>query len=266
MVDLLDPWKRFLARPNSDRLKALVVASLVALFCGLAVSAAAVTLRPLIQFNVEAERQAAMIGMLAGLPGMGEILAEAGTGAIDVMLVDLRTGLPAADVDPLAYDPVAAAADPELTTALSRADDLAGIGRRENLAPVYLLRRDGQLFLLVLPVRATGYQSTIRAYLALEGDLNTVAALTVYEQGETPGLGGRIADPAWQAGWTGKQVAQDGEIVIEVVRGDASGPFEVAGVSGASITGYAMTDMIRFWLGPLGYGPFLERLRQGEIR
>lgn len=266
MVDLVDPWKRFLARPNSDRLKTMVVAALVALSCGLAVSAAAVTLRPLIQLNVEAERQAAMIGMLAGLPGMGEILAEAGTGAIDVMLVDLRTGLPAADIDPLAYDPVAAAADPELTTALSRADDLAGIGRRENLAPVYLLRRDGQLLLLVLPVRATGYQSTIRAYLALEGDLNTVAALTVYDQGETPGLGGRIADPAWQAGWTGKQVALDGEIVIEVVRGDASGPFEVAGVSGASVTGYAMTDMIRFWLGPLGYGPFLERLRQGEIR
>jgi Na+-transporting NADH:ubiquinone oxidoreductase subunit C len=50
-----------------------------------------------------------------------------------------------------------------------------------------------------------------------------------------------------------------------VVRGESSGRNEVAGVSGASVTGYAVTDMIQFWLGPAGYGPFLDRLRaRGE--
>lgn len=48
-----------------------------------------------------------------------------------------------------------------------------------------------------------------------------------------------------------------------MVRGESSGPYEVAGVSGASVTGYAMTDMIQFWLGPSGYGRYLERLRSG---
>lgn len=257
-------WQAFLARPNTDRVKTLGMAFLVALVCGLSISVASVLLRPFIAANVEAERQSLMAAMLADVPGISEILAEVGEGAVEIMLVDLRTGQLATDIEASSYDPIAAANDPEASTALARAEDFAGLGRRENVAPVYLVRRDGAIVLLVLPVRGTGYQSTIKAYLALEGDLNTVAALTVYEQGETPGLGGRIVEPEWQAGWTGKQVASEGEVVIEVVRGDSTGPNQVAGISGASVTGYAMTDMIQFWLGPAGYGPFLDRLRAGE--
>lgn len=263
MASPLALWKRFLARPNTDPVKTLGIAFLVALACGLAVSTASVTLRPLITANIDAERQARMAAMLAELPGIGDILTEAGQGAVEVALVDLRTGEVATDMDPATYDPLAVAADPEQSTVLSRAEDFAGLGRRENIAAVYLVHRDGRIVLVVLPVRGTGYQSTIKAYLALEGDFNTVAALTVYEQGETPGLGARIAEPEWQAQWAGKEVARDGEVVIEVVRGEASGPHEVAGVSGASVTGYAVTDMIQFWLGPSGYGAFLDRLRSG---
>jgi Na+-transporting NADH:ubiquinone oxidoreductase subunit C len=264
MADPLALWKGFLARPNADLTKTLGIAFLVALVCGLAVSTAAVSLRPFIAANIEAARQSLMAAMLADVPGIDAILAEAGEGAVEVMLVDLRTGQLATDIDVASYDPLVAAADPEASTALSRAEDFAGLGRRENVAPVYAVRRDGTIALLVLPVRGAGYQSTIKAYLALEGDFNTVAALAVYEQGETPGLGGRIVEPEWQAGWAGKQVASDGEVIIEVVRGDSTGPYEVAGISGASVTGYAMTDMIQFWLGPSGYGLFLDRLRSGK--
>jgi len=264
MVDPLALWARFLARPNTDRTKTLGIAFLVALVCGLAVSTVAVTLRPFVLANIDADRQARLSAMLTELPGIGDILAEAGAGALEIVLVDLRSGQPATDIDAATYDALAAASDPEQSTALSRAEDLAGLGRRENVAPVYAVRREGRLVLLVLPVRGTGYQSTIKAYLALEGDLNTVAALTVYEQGETPGLGGRIAEAGWQSQWAGKQVARDGEVVIEVVRGDAAGPTEVAGISGASVTGYAVTDMIQFWLGPMGFGPYLARLRAGD--
>ncbi len=77
----------------------------------------------------------------------------------------------------------------------SRQRPIRGLKRRENHAPVYLLERDGELMLLVLPMRATGYQSTITAMLALQPDLRTVAALTITEQGDTPGLGARIEEP-----------------------------------------------------------------------
>jgi Na+-transporting NADH:ubiquinone oxidoreductase subunit C len=57
--------------------------------------------------------------------------------------------------------------------------------------PVHLLERDDDLLLIVLPVQGRGYQSAIQAMLALEPDLNSIAALTITEQGETPGI---IAD------------------------------------------------------------------------
>lgn len=259
-----NPLKRLLARPNTDRAKTLAVALLVALGCGLSVSVAAVALRPKIQENIAAARSAQMDAMLAGLPGIGDIIAEAGGGALETLIVDLDSGLVAGDISPDGFDQNAMASDEATSTQLKRAQDLAGIGRRENFAQVYVVRRDGAPVLVVLPVRGGGYQSTIRAYLALEGDLNTVAAFTVYEQGETPGLGARIAEPGWQAQWAGKQVADDGDVVIEVVTGAARGPHEVDGISGASVTGFAVTDMIHFWLGPQGYGPFLEKLRAGE--
>lgn len=259
-------WRNFLARPNDDRVKTLGVALLVALACGLTVSVAAVTLRPVQQANIESQRQARMTSMLAALPGIGEILADAGADAVETHIIDLDTGAVDAETDPATFDQNAAAADLAASTELSRREDLAGIGRRENRALVHFVRRDGELALVVLPVRGSGYQSTIRAYLALEGDLDTVAALAVYEQGETPGLGARIADAPWQAQWSGKRVFDEtGEPVIEVVGAGASGPYQVDGISGATVTGQAVSDMIQFWMGPRGYGPFLERLRDGEI-
>ena len=50
-----------------------------------------------------------------------------------------------------------------------------------------------------------------------------------------------------------------------VVRGNASGPNEVDGISGASVTSYAISDMLEFWMGEHGFGPFLDRLKKGEI-
>jgi Na+-transporting NADH:ubiquinone oxidoreductase subunit C len=102
--------------------------------------------------------------------------------------------------------------------------------------------------------------------LALEADLTTVAALTILEQGETAGLGARIEEPEWQAQWQGKQVAnEEGETVIAVVRGKAANAYEVDGISGASRTGNGVTNMLRYWLGDHGFGPFLERLKQEGI-
>ena len=156
----------------------------------------------------------------------------------------------------------AATADPELSVGIPADLDLGRLRRRALYAPIYLLEKDGDLQLIVLPVEGTGYQSAIRAMLALEPDLTTVAALTILEQDETPGLGARIEEPEWQAQWPGKQVVDaDGSIVISVVRGQASGPHEVDGISGATLTSDGVQNMLRYWLGEHGYGPFLDRLK-----
>ena len=253
MSDPLTIWRGFLARPNDDRVKIFGVAVLVALFSAVLVSTASVSLKPLQEAHLEAERAARMARMLDTLPDMRALMEAAGVDALETRLVDLETGEFAA---------AAAPADPDQSVEIPPDDDLAGLGQRARQAPVHLLERDGELMLVVLPVSGAGYQSTIRAMLALEPDLTTIAALAITEQGETPGLGARIEDPAWQDLWAGKQVADaSGRIVISVVRGQAAQPYEVDGISGATITGNGVANMLRYWLGQHGYGPFLARLR-----
>jgi len=237
-------WRRFLALPNDSRAKTVGVAFLVALVCSLVVSAIAVNLKPLQEANRLAYSLTRMSGML-------EIL---GKGFPDPRLVDLATG---------AY----AGRDLGTSTELPANRDVARLGKREDVATVFELRDDGELKLVVLPVRGSGYQSMLKGYLALKADLNTVAALTFYEQDETPGMGTRIEEDAWQALWSGKQVADaEGIIRIEVIKGAGAGVHEVEGISGATRTGAGVTNLLRFWLGPDGYGPYLERLRRETRR
>src|SRR5690625_7431066 len=69
-------------------------------------------------------------------------------------------------------------------------------------------------------VRAHGLRSTWWGFLALEADANTVRGLRFYEHGETPGLGGEIDNPRWQARWEGKQVYDDeGNVALRVIKG-----------------------------------------------
>lgn len=256
-----NPLRRFLDRPNDDPAKAIGVAAIVAALCALVLSVSAVLLRPLQEENRLAARAGQMAAMLEAVPGIAELLEN---GGIETHVVDLATGR-ISDTDPASFDQAAAAQDPERSTALTPAQDLAAISRRENESLVWMVREGDDLRLVVLPVRGAGYQSMIHAYLALEGDLNTVAAYSVYQQGETPGLGARVAEPAFQQGWTGKQVAEDGFVMIDTTSG-ASGPYEVEMISGASVTSYAAVDMVHFWLGEDGFGPFLDNLREGTWR
>lgn len=266
MFNPLVIWREFLARSNDDRIKVFGIAILVALVCSVVVSMASIALRPMQEAHLVAEREARMAAMLDTLPGMREIMEEAGVDRLETRLVDLETGVFAVGVDPETYDVQAALNDPEESLAIPPEIDVAGLRRRALYAPVHLLESNGELLLIVLPVSATGYQSTVRAMLALEADLRTVAALTIIEQAETAGIGSRVEDPDWLALWPGKQVANDaGEIVISVVRGKGSGPHEVDGISGATRTGSSVGNMLTYWLGDHGFGPFLDNLSRGEL-
>lgn len=256
---MADRFRRFLARPNTDPVKSMGMAATVAATCALIVAVTAVALRPLIDDNRTAARAGQMAAMLAGVPGIAELLER---GGIETFVVDLATGT-LSDTDPADFDQTAAAADPERSTLLPAAVDLAAITRRENESLVWIVREGGQIRLVVLPVRGAGYQSTIYAYLALEGDLNTVAAFTVYEQAETPGLGSRVAEQNYLRGWTGRRIAEDGAILIDTAA-NAAGDFEVEMISGATVTSYGTIDMVHFWMGEQGFGPFLDNLREGR--
>lgn len=266
MRDPVSAWRDFLARPNDDRIKIFGVAVLTAVISSVVVSTTYVSLKPLQDAHLQAELDARMASMIDALPGMRDVMRAQGIDALETRVVDLAAGTVARGVDASNLDVQAATSDPERSVLIPPEMDIAQLKRRSKLAPVHLLERDGKVLLVVLPVSGSGYQSTLRALLALEADLRTIAALVITEQGETPGLGARIEDPSWQALWPGKTVAdEDGKIVVEVVRGNATELHEIDGISGATITGNGVTNMLRYWLGEHGFGPFLSNLRQGGL-
>ena len=260
-------WRGLLALPNTSRLKAIVVVLLVSVTCAVVVSVTAVTLRPLQQANLEAARKARIATMLQSLPGTGGAAGDAGAPTIKTVVVDLARGSIVEGLDPLAYDQRVAAANRSTSVAIPDKADIAGIARRAKLAPVHFVYRNAKLAFVILPVHGAGYQSVLYGYLALEADLATIAALTFYEQAETPGLGDRVREPAWLAKWPGTRIVDaDGNLRVAVVQGNAKRPYEVDGISGATRTGNGVAKLLRFWLGDFGFGPFLKRLAAGEVK
>lgn len=256
-------WRRFLSLPNESRSKTLIMAFLVSAFCAVLVSSATVFLRPIQTANRAAEEQARIEALVAGIPGMADLLEETG-GALSTAVIDLKTGRAASRVTPGTL--AAALTEPANWTALEPGDDIAGLGQRPDYAQVYLLRDGENISLILLPIAGQGYNGRIEAILALRGDLNTVAGMAVTRHSETPGLGGRIEEAAWQASWPGTLLRDvEGEIRFTVSRGAASSVYEVDGITGATRTSNAVTRMVRFWLGPRGYGPLIAAIERGEF-
>lgn len=140
-------------------------------------------------------------------------------------------------------------------------DDIASIKRRENYGRIYIFKdADGNPQKYIFPVRGLGLWSTLRGFIALESDFQTISGLSYYSHGETPGLGGEVDNPKWKGLWSGKRVFdENGDIAIKVVKGVGDDEYSVDGLSGATITSNGVTYMLEFWLGENGYGPFIEK-------
>lgn len=101
-------------------------------------------------------------------------------------------------------------------------------------------------------------------FLTLEGDLKTVANLSFYDHGETPGLGGEISNPSKMEKWSGKSAFDEsGKPAVHFVKGTAAAgdPYQVDGLSGATLTSNGVNRTVAFWLGERGFGPYLATLK-----
>ena len=254
---------------SNDRIsKVLTVAVALCLVCSVVVSSAAVLLRDAQEANKARDKKSNILAA-AGLlePDMS---VEEQFEKIEVKMVDIATGKFTDVVSPDTYEQRKAAKNPELSVSLSKEEDVAGISRRAKYAVVYLVRNGDDLEKVVLPVRGSGLWSTLYGFIAIEGDLNTVAGLGFYEHGETPGLGGEVDNPLWKDNWPGKKIyGEDGEVQLTVIKGsvDKSRPeaiHQVDGLSGATLTTRGVDNLIEFWMGENGFGKFLSNLKAGE--
>ncbi len=235
--------------------------------CSLLVSVAAVSLRGLQEKNKREMKQRNVLDAV-GLYEPGKSISELFK-QIETQVIDLETGLPAEGIDPDTFDQQKAARDPKLSVAIDPKDDVAGIKRREKYALVYFVKGDsGDFDKVILTVYGKGLWSTMYAYLALENDLQTVAGISYFDQKETPGLGGEVENKNWKASWKGKIAIEEGESVINVVKGlNLESPqaiHQIDALSGATITSNGVENTMKYWLGEHGYGPFLNRLKQSR--
>jgi len=261
---------KILSLPNDDTRKVVVVALSLCLVCSLIVSAAAVYLRPMQEANKTQDMKKNILSV-AGLLEAGTNIDETFAERIEVRIVDLRSGEYATDIDAEGFDQRAAERDTAASESLTKDQDVAGIGRISHYAPVYLLKDGDQTKAVILPVHGYGLWSTMYGFLALEPDLNTVSGITFYAHGETPGLGGEIDNPDWQASWVGRQAFNGaGAASLEVVKGQVieGNPNEIHqidGLSGATLTSKGVSNTMQFWLGENGFGPFLAKLSETGV-
>lgn len=248
----------------------ILFATAVCVVCAALVSVAAVSLQPAQKANARLYMEKNVL-VAAGLVRQGQsVTASEVQGhferAIQARLVDLRSGelLPEGGADARAYDQRAARNDPAASRAA--AANSAGIRRLPNLGIVYFVKKDGLVDQMVIAVEGLGMWGTVYGFLSLAPDGNTVRGLTYYEHKETPGLGGEIGNPDWLALRRGRKAYDAGwKAAVKVIKGQAgppeTDPLHVDGLSGATVTSNAITQLMQFWLGNEGYGRFLQRWR-----
>ncbi len=251
--------------------RALLVVFAVALLCSILVSVAAITLRPVQERNALVERSRHIVA-LTGLVEPGRSLDSAEilevVEALDVRLVDIDRGEFTTELDAETFDARAATLDPAQSVAIAAGEDLARLGRRARFARIYLVWEDDALKRVILPIHGQGMWSTLRGFVALEADLNTIGAATFYEQAETAGLGDQIQSPDWLALWSGRRIfGGDGSVRFRVAPGavapgSATAAHEVDAISGATATGDSVSRIVRFWFGASGFGAFLTHLAE----
>jgi len=254
----------------------IVVALLVCLACSVVVSSAAVFLKPQRLANKELDRNKNILEA-AGLYNKQEATGGEDIngliGNFEIRMVDLEekrllSELEVSDLglDVTTYDQRKASKDPATSKALTKAEDIASISRRARYSVIYLLKEAGEVSKVVVPVHGYGLWSTLYGYLAIDGDLQTVSGITFYEHGETAGLGGEVDNPRWKASWAGKSIYSGSEVKLGVIKGSVnpSSPnaaYQIDGLSGATLTSVGVDNLVKYWMGPQGFGPVLKELK-----
>ena len=185
--------------------------------------------------------------------------------SIQQKVIDLRTGKPDPAIDPADFDQQEAARDPEKS--FEAPENASKIRRLPKDALVFDVVEKGELKALILPVEGYGLWGTLYGYIALAPDARTILGITFYKHKETPGLGGEVDNPRWKARWKGRLAFDErGNPVIGVKKGPAGppqeDPYNVDGLSGATLTSRGVTQLVRFWLGDNGFGPYLDNYRK----
>ncbi|TWT65014.1 Na(+)-translocating NADH-quinone reductase subunit C [Allorhodopirellula solitaria] len=253
----------------------ILIATILCVVCSLAVSAAAVALKPYQVENAKLDQKKNILDA-AGIPKdeLGKPASELTSKKIDSLytwieekMVDLDTGQYNTEFDATTFSLEEQASNPKTSEPIVGDPYDNGEDRRPKTMKVFIVRHEGEgpIKQVVLPIYGKGLWGTLWGYLALKSDLETVQGITFYQHKETPGLGGEVDNPNWKSQWDGLKLYDDqGDPTAYVAKGPApdDDPSAVDGLSGATITSRGVTALVQYWASEQGYGPFLETLKK----
>lgn len=108
----------------------------------------------------------------------------------------------------------------------------------------YTFQRNGRIAGYALPIAGQGFWAPIKGIIGIAADRKTVTGIAIYEQNETPGLGGEVAQPPFQEQFQGKTLSA-GEKAIGFRRpGEDLDNNEVHAVTGATQTSVRLEGII----------------------
>jgi len=239
------------------------------LVCSVLVSSAVVALDPFKAAAVANDRQINIL-KVSGFDVKGSV-ASTFKEHIESHLIDVSTGALADDVVPASqiegYNFASLAKKPDSSVKIEKSKDVAGILSRSKYMPVYFAKDEqGKVQRVILPFYGQALWSTVYGYVAISpDDANTILGVTFYSHGETPGLGGEIDNPRWQAKWVNKKLTdENGQYKFRITKIPSQKDHDIDALSGATLTSVGVNNTAAFWLGD-AYKPFLEKLSKGEI-
>lgn len=131
----------------------------------------------------------------------------------------------------------------------------------EQAFPLYVADVEGTKY-YVVPLRGKGLWDAIWGYVALKDDINTIKGVVFDHKGETPGLGAEITQGWFKKRFEDEKIMDEAGnfIGVSVAKGYQGGDNKddnaVDAISGATITGDGVTDMISERL--KNYLPYFE--------
>lgn len=136
--------------------------------------------------------------------------------------------------------------------------------------PLYVANIDSEKY-YIIPIRGNGLWNAIYGYISLKGDLNTIKGIVFDHIGETAGLGAEITQDWFQERFINEKLFDSNNNLMGIKvsktnndpKNSDKNDHEVDAISGATITGDGVSDMIKERLEH--YIPYFNTLRSKSI-
>lgn len=259
------------------------VAITLCFICSIVVSSLAYFLKDIQKREKEAFRQQnilAAAGLWVDGSTADELFKDNGVTAVGIDLEDYKPE--AGDLTDAKFDTEKALQSPALSREIPSSEDIAGLKKMEKYSVVYQVESEAKVQAIVLPIRGKGLWSTLYGFVALDlsemdkgADHIKVSGLTYFKHGETPGLGGEVDNALWKDKWRPREKTEEHEasaiypfdadwnVIVEVTK-NKTNDHQVDAISGATLTSNGVTNMLQFWLGKNGFGPYIKNLAKAN--